>query len=55
MVSHWLTRHQFGHDDGMRKGPAVTSADIFNYFELSLGADGAAMKFYKIVNLPVST
>lgn len=31
----------------MRKGPAVTSTDIFNYFELSLGVDGGAMKYYE--------
>ena len=33
--------------DDMRKWPDMSYGDIFNYFVLSLGIDGAAMKNYK--------
>lgn len=33
--------------DDMRKWPEMSYGDIFNYFVLSLGVDGAAMKNYK--------
>lgn len=33
--------------DDMKKWPEVTYGDIFNYFVLSEGVDGAAMRNYK--------
>lgn len=36
-----------GWQDDMRKWPEITYRDIFNYFVLSLGVDGATMKNYK--------
>lgn len=44
-VPHPQTIHEW--EDDMKKWPHITYEDIFNYFVLSLGADGSTMRNYK--------